>query len=297
MYTSVSAILQNIPNLYIFKDELMSKHTTFKTGGPASLLLDAHSSDAAVSAINILHDFNINPFILGKGSNLLVSDEGYNGVILKLSCNKIEVKGNKIFAEAGASLSSIANMAHKKGLTGLEFAHGIPGSVGGAVVMNAGAYDGEIADVLTTSTYASECGVFSLSLPEHQFGYRTSYYKSNPDLTVLSAEFNLSPGDPDKIAFKMRDFAERRRDKQPLEYPSAGSVFKRPEGHFAGALIEQCGLKGYSIGDAQVSEKHAGFIINRKNATSKDVRLLIEHIRKTVREQTGIELECEICFL
>lgn len=297
MYTSVSAILQSIPNLYIFKDEPMSKHTSFKTGGPAALLLDAHSSDAAISAINILHDFNLHPFILGKGSNLLVSDEGYKGVILKLSCNKIEVRGNRIFAEAGTSLSSLANMAYKKGLTGLEFAHGIPGSVGGAVVMNAGAYGGEISDVLISSNYASESGVFSLSLPEHQFGYRKSYYKSNPDLIILSAEFSLSADNQDEIASKMRDLAERRRDKQPLEYPSAGSVFKRPEGHFAGALIEQCGLKGFSIGGAQVSEKHAGFIINKKNATTKDIRLLIEHVQNTVSKHTGIELECEICFL
>ncbi|MBE6911677.1 MAG: UDP-N-acetylmuramate dehydrogenase [Ruminococcaceae bacterium] len=297
MYTSVSAILQNVPNLYIFKDEPMSRHTTFRIGGPCSLLLDAHSSDAAVQAINILNRFGLTPFILGKGSNLLVSDTGYDGIVLKLSCNKIEVRGNKIFAESGASLSAVANTAQKKGLSGFEFAHGIPGSVGGAVVMNAGAYGGEISQVLTTSTYVSETGVFSISLPEHNFGYRKSFYKNNPRLLVLSAEFTLSPGNPDEIAAKMRDLAERRREKQPLEFPSAGSVFKRPEGHFAGALIEQCGLKGYRIGGAEVSEKHAGFIINRENATAKDVRLLVEHIQKTVNRETGINLECEICFI
>ena len=297
MYTSVSAILQSVPNLYIFKDEPMSKHTTFRIGGPCALLLDARSSDAAVQAVNILTDFGFNPFILGKGSNLLVSDDGYKGVILKLSCNKIEVQGNKIFAEAGAALSSLANMAQKKGLTGLEFAHGIPGSVGGAVVMNAGAYGGEISQVLTESTYVSECGVYSISLNEHNFGYRKSFYKDNPSLLVLSAVFTLSPGNSDDIASKMRDLADRRREKQPLEYPSAGSVFKRPEGHFAGALIEQCGLKGYRIGAAEVSDKHAGFIVNRGNATAKDVRLLIEHIQNTVRKETGVELECEVCFL
>ncbi len=297
MYTSVSAILQNIPNLYILKDEPMSKYTTFKIGGPCSLLLDAHSSDAAVLAKNILGDFGFEPFILGRGSNLLVSDDGYKGVVLKLSCNKIEVNGNKIFAESGVSLSSLANMAQKKGLSGLEFAHGIPGSVGGAIVMNAGAYGGEISQVLARSTYVSENGVFPLSLHEHNFGYRKSFYKDNPNLLVLSAEFTLTSGNPDDIASKMRNLADKRREKQPLEYPSAGSVFKRPEGHFAGALIEQCGLKGYSVGDAVVSEKHAGFIINRGNATAKDVRLLIEHIQNTVSRETGIELECEICFL
>lgn len=297
MYTSVSAILQNIPNLYIYKNEPMAKHTTFKIGGPCKLLLDAHSSDAAVNALNMLNGFGIRPFILGKGSNLLVSDKGYNGVILKLSCNKIEVRGNKIFAEAGASLSSLANTAHKKGLTGLEFAHGIPGTVGGAVVMNAGAYGSEISDILVRSTYVTTEGVFSLSANSHNFGYRESFYKSNPEFLVLSAEFSLTPGNPDEIASKMRELADKRREKQPLELPNAGSTFKRPEGNFAGALIEQCGLKGFCIGDAEVSKKHAGFIVNRGNATAKDVRSLIEHIQKTVKSETGVTLECEICFL
>ena len=297
MLKTISDLLQNIPDLFIRKDEPMSLHTTFRIGGPAHLFLDAHSVDAALSAIDLLGGFGVTPLILGNGSNLVVSDSGIDGVVLKLSCNKISVLGNKIFAEAGATLSSVASIAQRRGLGGFEFAHGIPGSVGGSLVMNAGAYGGEISHVLTKSTYVSSDGVFTIPNEEHSFGYRTGIYKQHPEFTALSAEFSLYEDDPDAIAEKMRELAERRRDKQPLEFPSAGSVFKRPEGHFAGALIEQCGLKGFSIGGAEVSEKHAGFIINRGDATADDVKRLVEHIKSTVLKETGVTLECEICFV
>ncbi|MBQ6901477.1 MAG: UDP-N-acetylmuramate dehydrogenase [Oscillospiraceae bacterium] len=297
MYKSVIPLLQNIPELSVSENELMSNHTTFKIGGPARLFLDAYSSDAALRCLDTLNTHGISPFILGKGSNLLVSDTGLNGVVLKLSCNKVTVSGEHIYAEAGALLSSVASVAHKNSLGGFEFAHGIPGTVGGAVVMNAGAYGGEIAQVLTESTYVSDGKVFTVANSSHNFGYRTSIYKKNPGFTVISAEFKLFKGKQDSIAFKMRELSEKRRDKQPLEYPSAGSVFKRPEGNFAGALIEQCGLKGFRIGGAEVSEKHAGFIINIGGATCDDVKRLIEHIQSVVLNRTGISLECEICFI
>lgn len=297
MYDTIIGRLRNIADLCISEYEPMSKHTTFKIGGPARVFVDAHSTDAAVSAINILKDFGISPFILGKGSNLLVSDSGIDGIVLKLSCNKITVSGGKIFVESGATLSSVATIAQKNALSGLEFAHGIPGTVGGAVVMNAGAFGGEISNVLSNSTYVTQNGIFSIDNATHAFGYRQSIYKKNPTYTILSAEFDLSTRAPDEISARMRELAEKRRAKQPLEYPSAGSVFKRPEGHFAGALIEQCGLKGFSVGGAEVSKKHAGFIINRGGATASDVRSLIEHIQNVVFKETGISLKCEICFI
>ncbi len=297
MYEAIIKSLQNIPDLYIFENEPLSHHTTFKIGGPARVFLDAHTPDSAVSAFNTLKEHGTSPFVLGNGSNILASDDGFDGVVLKLSCNKITVEGKRILAEAGAILSSVANVAHKNALSGLEFAHGIPGTVGGAVVMNAGAYGGEISNVLIKSCFMSQDGVFEIENNEHDFGYRNSIYKQNPAFTVLSAEFELQYGEPCEIASKMRELSVKRRDKQPLEFPSAGSVFKRPEGHFAGALIEQCGLKGYSVGGAVVSEKHAGFIINRGGATAKDVHTLIEHIQNVVLKETGVSLECEICFL
>ncbi len=295
MTASLISALENIPDLKISENEPMARHTTMRVGGPARLFLDAKSCDAAVSVKKTLAEFGIAPFTVGNGSNLLVSDEGFDGIILKLSCSKITVSENTIFAEAGAALSSLASVAQRAGLTGLEFAHGIPGSVGGAVFMNAGAYGGEISNILTESSYVTNDGsVGRFDAFEHEFSYRTSIYEKRPELTVLSACFALSPGNPNEIRETMQDFAARRRDKQPLEFPSAGSVFKRPEGHFAGALIENCGLKGTRIGDAEVSEKHAGFIINRGNATCADVCALIEHIREVVLKETGISLECEV---
>lgn len=297
MFTFLIDALSVITDLKISENELMSNHTSFKIGGPAKLFLEAFSRDAVIKALNILKSDGIAPLIIGNGSNLLVSDNGYDGVVLKLSCNKITVNGNSIYAEAGALLSSIASVAQKNSLQGFEFAHGIPGTLGGAIVMNAGAYGGEICSVLKKSEYASDNGIFEIPNEDHFFGYRASIYKQHPEYTVLSGTIELNHGDSESISAKMRELAEKRRDKQPLEYPSAGSVFKRPAGYFAGALIEQCGLKGYSIGGAEVSKKHAGFIINRGGATADDVKKLVAHIQNTVLKETGVSLECEICFI
>lgn len=297
MFESLIDKLSKIPDLKISKNELMRSHTTFKIGGPAKFFLEATSKLAIWETLKTLNCHDIAPLIIGNGSNLVFPDNGYDGVVLKISCNSIQVIDNHIYAEAGALLSAIASVAQKHSLTGFEFAHGIPGSLGGAVVMNAGAYGGEISDVLENSSYVTPSGITTLQNEEHKFGYRESIYKSHPEFTVQAAVLKLQPGNAELISAKMRELAEKRRDKQPLEFPSAGSVFKRPVGYFAGALIEQCGLKGYSIGGAEVSKKHAGFIINRGNATAEDVKKLVAHIQNTVLKETGVSLECEICFI
>lgn len=297
MFKALIDKLSKIPNLKISENVLMKNHTTFKIGGPAKLFLEACSKSAIWESLKILKQNDITPLILGNGSNLVFPDNEYDGVVLKISCNSIQVINNRIYAEAGALLSSIASIAQKHSLTGFEFAHGIPGSLGGAVVMNAGAYDGEISDVLENSSYVTPSGVTVIQNEEHGFGYRESIYKHRPEYIIQAAVLKLEPGDSDSISAKMRELAERRRDKQPLEFPSAGSVFKRPVGYFAGALIEQCGLKGYSVGGAEVSKKHAGFIINRGGATADDVKKLVDHIQNTVLKETGVSLECEICFI
>lgn len=297
MYKNLVSELQKIKNLNIREDEPMSAHTSFKTGGPAKLFLEANSISAATEALDTLSNADIEPVILGNGSNVLFPDSEFERVVLKLCCKAVSLSGDEIYAESGATLTSVANLALKSSLTGFEFAYGIPGTVGGALVMNAGAYGGEISDVLSESTYYHDGKVYTLRASEHEFTYRGSLYKNNPSFTILSAKFKLSPGEHSAISSKMKDLASRRREKQPLEFPSAGSTFKRPPDNFAGALIEQCGLKGYSIGGAEVSEKHAGFIINKQNATSEDIKHLIDHVRETVKRNTGVDLECEICIL
>ncbi len=297
MFDKIVQFLYDIPDITVKENEPLSQHSSFKIGGPAKVFIEAKTANAVVSAREVLNKFNLLPLVIGNGSNILFPDCGIDGFVLKLSCNKVTVNKNRLYAEAGASLALIANIAMRNSLTGLEFAHGIPGTLGGAVIMNAGAYGGEMSQVLNSSMYLSKDGIFELSLQEHNFGYRTSFYKHNPELTVLSATFDLHEGTSTEISDKMSELATRRREKQPLEFPSAGSVFKRPEGYFAGALIEQCGLKGFSVGGASVSQKHAGFIINKGGATADDVKKLIEHIQSTVLRETGVLLECEICIL
>ncbi len=297
MNNELITALKDIKNIRFSENEPMSKHTTFKIGGPARLYIEISESSAVTEVIPLIKSYGISPVIIGNGSNLLFPDEGIDGVVIKLTFNKISVNGTSLITEAGALLSVCSVIALKNSLSGLEFAQGIPGSVGGALIMNAGAYGSEIADCLVSSTYLCGDKVFTLSGSEHDFSYRNSFYKKNPELLVLSAEFSLTPSQHEEISLKMRDFASRRREKQPLELPSAGSVFKRPQGHFAGALIEQCNLKGYSIGGAEVSKKHAGFIVNRGEATANDVKSLIYHIQETVLKETGVSLECEICIL
>lgn len=279
----------------ILENEPMRKHTSFKIGGPAAVMFIPNSEEAAQSAVNALKDVKYT--VIGNGSNLLVRDEGYDGVVIKISAamSGVETDGDIITAQSGAALSKVGNAAKTAQLSGFEFACGIPGTVGGAVYMNAGAYGGEMKDIVISSRCMDENGAIS-EVTEHNFGYRTSVYKDSGKI-ILSAKFRLAPGNADEIGAKMLDFAKRRSDKQPLEYPSAGSVFKRPEGYFAGQLIEQAGLKGYRIGGACVSEKHSGFIINQGGATCSDVLALIEHIKETVYRQFGVELEQEVKVL
>jgi len=287
--------LSGHPDISLFEDEPMSKHTTFKIGGPAELLCELKTNNVVVKALNKARELGIVPFVMGNGSNLLVDDSGIPGVVFKISGANWYVKETAILVDAGTPLVKIATVARRMGLTGLEFAYGIPGTVGGAVYMNAGAYDGEMSKVVESVTYADEHGfIKKLKGEDCEFGYRTSFFKKNPGCVILSANLTLKLGVSEEIDAKMSDFMNRRKDKQPLDMPSAGSVFKRPEGHFAGALIEKCGLKGYSIGGAQVSEKHAGFIVNKGNATCDDVKKLIAHIQETVLRECGVEMECEV---
>lgn len=280
----------------VLQNEPMSKHTTFKIGGPAQLFVKADT----VRALSILKKEcgkrEIPCMMCGNGSNLLVEDSGIQGVVIQLGneFTTIRREENELVCGAAVSLARLASFAQNQGLSGLEFSYGIPGSVGGAVFMNAGAYGGEMKDVLLSCEHITESGEpGSFSGGELQMSYRKSAYTGR-NCAVTFARFRLMPGDKKGIQEKMDDYMTRRRTKQPLEYPSAGSVFKRPEGHFAGALIEQCGLKGASLGGAQVSEKHAGFIINTGSATCGDVVGLIHRIQDKVLEETGVRLECEI---
>ncbi len=282
-------------------DEPMKLHTTFKTGGPAKLFIVPKNEKELTEAVGLCKEHSVGIFVLGNGSNLLVSDDGINDkavIYIGQAFDFINDIDECTFeAGAGASLASVCKYALSKSLTGLEFAYGIPGSVGGAAYMNAGAYGGEIKDVAIRCNHISldgEKGFFEADLLD--FSYRHSVY-SEGGYIITSVVFSLTKGNKDEIESTMKDIFGRRKDKQPLEYPSAGSVFKRPEGYFAGALIEQSGLKGKRIGGAMVSEKHAGFIINYDKATTNDVVELIKHCQKTVKEKFSVELETEIRFV
>ena len=283
----------------VLVDEPMKRHTTFRIGGPADFFLLPSTVDEVRGILEICREEELPYFILGNGSNLLVSDKGYRGVIIQLYRNfsNISLEGNEICASSGALLSQIAAAARNASLTGFEFAGGIPGTLGGAVFMNAGAYGGELKDVLKEAVVMTEQGeILTLPVEKLDMGYRTSRIKKAGYL-VLEARLVLEQGDMDKIRDITKDLTEKRVSKQPLEYPSAGSTFKRPEGYFAGKLIMDAGLRGYQVGDAQVSEKHCGFVINRGNATAADVLTLIENVREKVQEQFGVTLEPEVKFL
>ena len=283
----------------VLVDEPMKRHTTFRIGGPADFFLLPSTVDEVRGILEICREEELPYFILGNGSNLLVSDKGYRGVIIQLYRNfsNISVEGNEICASSGALLSQIAAAARNASLTGFEFAGGIPGTLGGAVFMNAGAYGGELKDVLKEAVVMTEQGeILTLPVKKLDMGYRTSRIKKAGYL-VLEARLVLEQGDMDKIRDITKDLTEKRVSKQPLEYPSAGSTFKRPEGYFAGKLIMDAGLRGYQVGDAQVSEKHCGFVINKVTATAADVLTLIENVREKVQEQFGVTLEPEVKFL
>ena len=283
----------------VFTEEAMSQHTTFKIGGPADYFLMPDKGEDVGRVIKICKEKEIPYFILGNGSNLLVGDGGYRGAVIQIYRNmsSVTVEGNEITAQAGALLSAVAAAAKNASRTGFEFAGGIPGTIGGAVVMNAGAYGGEMKDVLTEVTVMNAEGdIFTLPTEELELGYRTSIIKT-AGYIVLEAKIRLKEGDPEVIRETMKDLTIRRTTKQPLEYPSAGSTFKRPEGYFAGKLIMDSGLAGYQVGGAQVSEKHCGFVINAGDATARDVRTLMDNVRDIVYKKYGVTLEPEVKFL
>lgn len=276
----------------------MSEHIYFKVGGPVDILLTPNKIQQVQETINICKKNNIPFFVMGNGSNLLIKDGGIRGVVIKLcELNKIELTQNKIKAECGALLKDVSEKASNSSLTGFEFACGIPGSVGGAVFMNAGAYDGEISFVIEEAEVLDDNQEIKvLSKEELELGYRQSVVMKK-GYVVLSATFNLKLGDKEKIQTRVDELTKRREDKQPLEYPSAGSTFKRPEGHFAGQLIQNAGLKGFTIGGACVSEKHAGFVINKDRGTAKDVLDVIHHVQEEVKNQFDVDLYPEVRIL
>lgn len=280
----------------IKKDEPMKKHVTFRVGGNADYFVTVKNADEIAAVINLCKEEKVPYFIMGNGSNLLVGDKGIRGVVIQIAkdMNEIEVDGETITAMAGALLSKIAGAALNAGLTGLEFASGIPGTLGGAVVMNAGAYGGEMKDVLDmVRVLTPEGEILELGKDALKLGYRTSVV-AEKNYIVLDARIVLKKGDKEKIREYMEDLKGRRTSKQPLEYPSAGSTFKRPEGYFAGKLIDDAGLRGFSLGGAQVSEKHCGFVINKDNATALEIIKLIEEVQKRVKENSGVALETEV---
>lgn len=287
-------------NCEILVNSPMSRQTSFKVGGNADIIAFPKNEEEILSVIRKAEDAGICYTVMGNGSNLLIRDCGIEGIVIKTTgmTPDIVVNGDIIRCSAGTSLAKLCTAALENSLTGLEFAYGIPGTVGGAIFMNAGAYDGEIKDVISSVRHITpESTVETFPEEKLDLGYRKSFYTQNTDYIITAAEFRLKKGDKTEIKAKMDELIGRRKDKQPLEFPSAGSTFKRPEGYFAGALIEQCGLKGHRIGGAQVSEKHAGFIINRYSGTASDVLELIEYVRKTVKEETGVLLEPEVKIL
>lgn len=296
----IEHISQFIPKDNIYENELMSRHTTFKVGGPCSILVKIDTVSQLQKILPYLIGEKIPYFFLGNGSNLLVSDKGYEGVILtysSLASEDIKIDGNTVTAGGGVLLSKVAKKALEESLTGFEFAAGIPGTVGGAMVMNAGAYDGEMKQIVKSVEVVDATGTLKvLSCEDMEFGYRTSILKREPFI-VTRVTFELEKGDAKTIKEKMDDLAQRRRDKQPLEFPSAGSTFKRPEGYFAGKLIMDAGLRGYQVGGAKVSDKHCGFVVNADNATASDVYNLMKDVIKEVQDKFQVTLEPEVIRL
>lgn len=295
----VEALRKFVPKENIRLQEPMAAHTTFRIGGAADCLIELENEEQLRKVQRYLGLVGMPYFVVGNGSNLLVRDEGYRGVVLQIGdrMSRITVEGTEIIAEAGALLGRVAQTAREHGLTGLEFAAGIPGTVGGGVMMNAGAYGGEMSQVVTRVEVLSRDGeLMTLDNETMEFGYRTSTIRNN-SFIVTKVVFGLEQGDSSAIQEKMKELAARRREKQPLEYPSAGSTFKRPEGNFAGKLIMEAGLKGFQIGGARVSDKHCGFVVNTGNATAEDVRQVISEVQQRVKEKFRVELEPEIVFL
>ncbi|MCI6654390.1 MAG: UDP-N-acetylmuramate dehydrogenase [Clostridium sp.] len=284
----------------VAESEPMSRHTTFRIGGPAKVFVSPDNIEKIIKTIELLKNEKCDYFILGNGSNILAADEGYDGVVVStenlknLNIEREESNETFIYAEAGVMLSRAAVLASESLLTGLEFAGGIPGTVGGAVSMNAGAYGGEIKDIIVSADVLMSDGtVVKLTRDELELSYRSSIVQKEK-MIVLSAEFALKKGNKSEILDKMKDFSQRRRDKQPLEYASAGSTFKRPEGYFAGKLIDDAGLRGYRVGNVMVSDKHCGFVVNMGGGTCEEAKAVINHVREEVDKQFGVTLEMEV---
>lgn len=286
-----------LPDVKILREEPMSSHTSFRIGGAAKRMAFPQNGEQVVLLVGFAEGCGVEPLVIGNGTNLLISDAGLDRLVIETSAmNHMELgKDGRITADAGVSLARLADYACKQGLTGLEFAHGIPGTLGGAVCMNAGAYDGEMKQVIETVTVLfPQEGIRTLSCEEMDFAYRHSLLSDHPGAVVLHATIKLTAGDPVAIREKMQFLMQRRKTSQPLEWPSAGSTFKRPVGYFAGTLIDQCGLKGFTVGGAQVSEKHAGFVINQGGATCADVEELIRQVQARVLQEKGVRLEPEV---
>ena len=296
MYDYIEKI---IPKDRMLFEEPMSRHTTFKVGGEAACMIRIEEEEELIKLVPYLNQVGQEYFILGNGSNLLVGDKGYRGIIISLGegMDKIKIENNRILVQAGALLSQTAIAARDAGLTGMEFAAGIPGSVGGGIVMNAGAYDGEMKQITESVKVMDKEGkILILDNDTMEFGYRTSIIKNRPFI-VLEVVLCLQEGNKEEISRKMDELMEKRRNKQPINFPSAGSTFKRPEGYFAGKLIMDAGMRGYSIGGARVSDKHCGFIINTGTATAADIKEVIEEVRERVKERFQVTLEPEVIFL
>ena len=281
----------------VCENEPLSAHTTFRTGGPCTCMIMPKSAEDLSQLVKFAAENGVRTLVMGKGSNMLCADEGFDGAVLLIGSDFSEITmldDCTIRAQAGAAMSRLCRVALDNGLRGLEFAYGIPGTVGGGIYMNAGAYGGEMKDVLVSVTAMDRNGELHTYTPAQlELTYRRSRF-SHTDEIIVSGDFKLAHGDKAEIEAKMNELMARRKDKQPLEYPNAGSTFKRPEGQFAGKLIQDCGLRGATVGGAQVSEKHCGFVINKGGATSADIKELIAHIQKTVYEKTGFHLECEV---
>ncbi len=289
----------------VLREEPLSGHCSFRTGGPADLFIRVNTQEELEKTMDLLAGSGTEVFLLGRGTNLLIGDKGYRGAVVTMcapageetALGAVEIDGCRVKAGAGATLLKIAMAARDASLAGFEFAAGIPGSLGGAVTMNAGAYGGEMKNIVkSVRILHTGSGVREYSGEEMAFGYRTSLLKKR-DGIVLSAQMELQPGDRQAVTDKIAELAQKRKDKQPLEYASAGSTFKRPEGYFAGKLIQDAGLMGFRIGDAQVSDKHAGFVINRGGASAAQIRQLIEEVQRVVHENSGVRLEREVIFL
>ena len=292
----INELKQALPQESVLLDEPMAKHTTFKIGGPADCFVMPSTIDEAVTVIKTIHKYNVPLTMIGNGSNLLVMDKGIRGVVVNLNERfaQIRQEGNTVYAQCGALMADVSKFAGSCSLTGLEFAVGIPGSIGGCIFMNAGAYDGEIKNAVKSVTAVDKSGnLVHYTKEEAQFGYRHSIFQDNGDL-ILEVELELAFGDKGAIEAKMADLTARREAKQPLELPSAGSTFKRPPGYFAGTLIDQTGLKGLTVGGAQVSIKHAGFVVNIGGATAQNVLDLIAQVQQRVYEKHGVKLYPEV---